>query len=104
MIFLLPFSWWTVDFWEEEEITPNQSRGSKMSKPRRPRAADDDRGSELVPIKIRRSTYRLVKMAAAWLDLSALDYLDRAVRAAVSKDLASVSEDIAKELKGRQDE
>jgi hypothetical protein len=53
-----------------------------------------DGGSELIPIKIRRDTYRLIKTVAAWRGISALDYLDEIVKREATPDLDRVVEEI----------
>jgi hypothetical protein len=57
---------------------------------------EKDDGKELVPIKIRRATYRLVKTVAAWRGISALDYLDELVQREATPDLQKVVEDITR--------
>lgn len=47
-----------------------------------------------MPIKIRRSTYRLIKLGAAWFECTAIEYIDRIVKRAVAQDLGDVSTDL----------
>lgn len=55
---------------------------------------DEKDGNELVPIKIRRDTYRIIKTVAAWRGISALDYLDELIQREGPPDLGKVVDEI----------
>jgi len=82
----------------EEPIDPDTKRGEMMTKRKRLGQGQDGQEpaspEEVVPIKIRRGAYRLVKTAAAWMDISAVDYLTRIIIDAVPRDLPIVSEEL----------
>jgi hypothetical protein len=53
---------------------------------------------DYVPVKIRRGTYKTLKIVAAWRDMSILDYLDELVQRKGTPDLRHVTEEIKQVL------
>jgi len=66
-------------------------------------APDGRDDNELVPIKVKRSTYRFVKSAAAFFGLTAIEYLDRIARAAVARDFKRIAENMDETLRQLED-
>ena len=60
-----------------------------------------DSTNELTPVKIRRASYRLVKLAAAYFDICGLDYLDRIIQKCVKEDLGGLLSELQERIEGK---
>lgn len=55
---------------------------------------DDERGNELVQVKIRRKTWRLLKMISAWKGVDIVDYVEELVARETPKDVEQMMSDL----------
>ena len=85
----------------KKQQTPGDGDG--VEEVRREASHDSTKDNELVPIKVRRGTYRLVKLAATWLDITALEYLDQIAKEAVARDLVFMKTELEADMKKRRE-